>query len=97
MVKLSMDSIKLQYTVSIDAKIGDGDGSRKIQEVIPDPQALHPDDVIDRRKTVEHIAACLSRLSQREEQILRLRFGIFDVSNPAKFEEHNTNQNKGVK
>ena len=86
MVKVSLDSIRLQHLVSLDAQIGE-EGGRKIQESIANPNDVHLDDLIDRRKTIEHIAASLSRLSQREEQILRLRFGIFEVSDPNEFEE----------
>jgi DNA-directed RNA polymerase sigma subunit (sigma70/sigma32) len=48
--------------------------------MIEDKDRTSLDDVIDREKMLNTIKHCLSRLSKREEQILRLRFGLSEPS-----------------
>jgi len=76
MVKASMDSIRVRNVISMSSTIGNDDDGRSILETIPDLDAENMDDVIDREKMLKVITACLSKLNQREEQIMRLRFGI---------------------
>ena len=47
-------------------------------DVIPDNNAKHPGDRLDREKIIEVIQRSLHTLSEREEKIIRLRFGISD-------------------
>jgi len=56
--------------------IGNNEDGRSILETIPDLDAKNMDDIIDREKMLKVITACLSKLNKREEQIMRLRFGI---------------------
>jgi len=79
MVKAAMDSMKLQNLVSYDANIGDEDG-RKILDVIPDESGPTLDEMLDREKITSIISASLSKLSRREEQVMRMRFGLSQVS-----------------
>jgi len=79
MVKDSFDSIKLQYMVQYDAKIGNDDTGRRIFETIPDEHITLPDDELDKKKLSNIVASSLSRLTKREEQVMRLRFGLFEL------------------
>jgi RNA polymerase primary sigma factor len=77
MARAAMDSFKLQNTISLDASLGkDDSASRRILETVADDDLILPDEILDRKQLVGAIKRCLSRLSTREEQILRLRFGI---------------------
>ena len=78
MIQASLDSIKLYNLTSLDATVGFGDGSRRIAEIIPDENYPSQEDMLDRQKLMSVIKNCLSKLDEREEKILRLRFGIFD-------------------
>ena len=79
MVRAAIGSFKLQSTISLDASIGkDGLTSRMIIETVADDEIILQDDALDRKQLVGAIKKCLSRLNEREEQILRLRFGILD-------------------
>jgi RNA polymerase primary sigma factor len=80
MIKTSLEATTLQNTISLDATIGNEDGNRRISEMIEDKDRTSLDDVIDREKMLNTIKHCLSRLSKREEQILRLRFGLSEPS-----------------
>jgi len=73
--------------LSIDDKIKYSRGSggpsegRSLADVIPDNNAAHPGDRLDKEKIVEVIQKSLHTLSEREEKIIRLRFGISDEVN----------------
>lgn len=78
--------------VSIDDKIkangnssGESEG-RSFADVIPDSNVENPNDTMDREKIIAIIQRSLKTLSEREEKIIRLRFGISDdVSNHQDF------------
>ena len=78
MVKLSMESAVIQNAISLDAALGDEKNGRRFEEIISDDAAESPDDMLDRQKTLKIIKNSLSKLSPREEKILRLRFGIYE-------------------
>jgi len=78
MVKASIESMKLQYMTSIHATVGNDENSRQVIEMISDDTYKTPDEIMDHEKMMNVIKSCLSKLSSREEQILRLRFGITD-------------------
>ena len=84
MVHASIASMKFQNTISFDATRGD-ENDRKILETIPDENHLSPDVIIDREKISVIISSCLSKLSQREEQVVRLRFGLSEVEDYENF------------
>ena len=55
--------------------------------MIPDNELVDPLESLDKEKTVDKIRECLTKLSCREEKILRLRFGIYeDLINNSSFE-----------
>ena len=78
MVKLSMESAVIQNAISLDAALGDEKNGRRFEEIISDDSSESPDDALDRQKTLQVIKTSLSKLSPREEKILRLRFGIYE-------------------
>jgi RNA polymerase primary sigma factor len=78
MVRASLDAAKLQHMVSIDTPLGDEAGGRMISETIADASFVDPGDAMDRERIATTIRDSLSRLSSREEKILRLRFGIVE-------------------
>jgi RNA polymerase primary sigma factor len=86
MVELSLESLKLNNIISIDTPIGDSDSSRTLGDMIEDVDSESVDEILDNQRIREVIVKSLSRLSKREEQVLRLRFGISDVENPENFE-----------
>ena len=94
MIQASLDSTSLYNLTSLDATIGSSDGSRSIAEVISDDSRPLQDEVLDQQKLMEGIKRCLSRLDEREEKILRLRFGIIDdFENDANFDLNNEELN----
>jgi RNA polymerase primary sigma factor len=84
-VKEVLNSSGVRSTVSLDQMIGDSDG-KKVIETIADEDVDLPDDAIDRQKVMSAISRCLDRLTPREEQVLRLRFGVSDIADDTKFE-----------
>lgn len=72
----------MRNLISIDAQIGDEQSGKKIADVIVDEHIESPDVKLDKHKITEAIKRSFANLSQREEQVLRLRFGIADVANP---------------
>jgi len=86
MIELSIESLKLNNVLSLDAIIGGDESGRSLGESIEDTNSECLDTVIDNEKIRNAIVASLSRLSRREEQVLRLRFGISDIESPEKYE-----------
>ena len=66
--------------ISLDTPIRytSGDSGRTLAEVVPDENYESPDDVIDRQCIVRTVRSAFKTLSDREEKIMRLRFGISD-------------------
>lgn len=81
-----LNSSGVRATVSLDQMIGDSDG-KKVIETIPDEDSVMPDEMIDRQKVMHAISRCLDRLTPREEQVLRLRFGVSDTQDDSAFED----------
>jgi DNA-directed RNA polymerase sigma subunit (sigma70/sigma32) len=79
MVKDSIDSLKLQHLVQYDGTVGNDEDGRNIFETIADDSISLPDEELDKKKISNVISASLSRLTKREEQVMRLRFGLCDV------------------
>jgi RNA polymerase primary sigma factor len=71
-----------KYTLSIDAPGSSGDDGNgpTLGEMIPGTGADEINDSIDREKIAAAVRRGLSKLTPREEKILRLRFGL--VENP---------------
>tara|TARA_E500000178_G_scaffold350411_1_gene409321 strand:- start:1192 stop:1809 length:618 start_codon:yes stop_codon:yes gene_type:complete len=79
MAKASLDSIKMRYLVSLDKEISFHDGgTRTLADVIPDENSLSFEEEMDNDTLRGVIVNCFQALSKREEQVIRLRFGISD-------------------
>lgn len=85
MVKASLDSMKFRHLVSFDSTIGNDEGGRQVLETIPDINSATPDEILDQKRVSDIISASLSKLTQREEQVMRLRFGLNDVEDDRDF------------
>ena len=73
-----MSMIKCSTQMSLDASIRDrsGGAGRKIAEIIPDNEATSVEDLLDSVKIKGVMRNALKSLTSREENIIRLRFGI---------------------
>ncbi len=61
------------YTCSLDDPVGDG---MELQSVIEDLQAPQPEEDLVRRELKNTVEAMLSQLSERQQQVLRLYYGM---------------------
>jgi len=86
LVKLSLDAANVNVHIPIDTKVdsaGKGEpssDSRALSEILTDSDALTVEDKIGEAQLVSAVKRALSRLSPREEKIMRLRFGISAIS-----------------
>ncbi len=73
-----MSMIKCSSQTSLDANIKDrsGGSGRKISETVADERHSNIEDVLDSVKIKKAMRLALSNLTNREENIIRLRFGI---------------------
>jgi RNA polymerase primary sigma factor len=67
-------------TLSLDSPIGrnNASDSRSLKDVIPDTEALSLDDALDYKNITMLIRNALHTLSDREEKVIRMRFGIME-------------------
>lgn len=65
----------VQEPQSLDEAPGDGDGL-DLSKTVADPQAVSPLEIASEREIKDRVESILSRLAPREEEIIRLRFGI---------------------
>lgn len=78
-VREAIKSSQTKYMISIDSPVNDEFG-RTLGETIEDDRREPIDNILDNQKIRSVIVNSLSSLSKREELVLRLRFGIEDVS-----------------
>ena len=79
MAQASLDSIKMRYLVSLDKEINYSDGgTRTLGDIIPDNVTESVEDVMDYASLKSMIIESFKLLSDREEQVIRMRFGITD-------------------
>jgi len=64
---------------SLDIPIGE-DGDATLADLIEAPDATSPLAAMEASALKEHVAEALARLTPREERILRMRFGIGDMT-----------------
>ena len=76
--------------VSLDKPINyknSGDsGNRTLREIIPDVDTPNVEDVLDGEKVSHLLKQALKSLSHREEQVIRLRFGVSTPQTRSDFE-----------
>ena len=61
---------------SLDAHARGEEDRSTLGELIPDPDGAEPMEGLDRSIQKEHLGGWLSQLNEREQKILRLRFGL---------------------
>lgn len=64
-----------QRILSLDASLGEGD-ENSLMEIMPDANQESPDSMAMRNSLEDEIEAALETLDEREEQVIRLYFGI---------------------
>jgi RNA polymerase primary sigma factor len=77
-VKESLYNTGLTSTISLDTPVGD-ESDRTLMETIVDDRGTHIDELLDRARVFDIVKQCMHLLTPREEQVLRLRFGITDL------------------
>jgi RNA polymerase primary sigma factor len=79
MAKASLDSLKLRRLISLDQKISYQDGgSRTIGDTIPDHHFEDMEAALDNEIMRKAITESFSNLTKREEQVIRMRFGLIE-------------------
>jgi len=80
MAKASLDSIKLHRLISLDATVsyGDSDSNKTILDTIVDNHHVKIEDSLDYEIIRKAILEAFKNLTKREEQVIRMRFGIDD-------------------
>ena len=82
MAQASLDSLKLRYLVSLDQEINYSDGgSKTLGDTIPDLQTMSVEDELDQESLRNLVIDSFKLLTDREEQVIRMRFGITDNLN----------------
>jgi RNA polymerase primary sigma factor len=64
--------------VSLEGPVGGGDDASQLGDFIEDEDALEPLDAASREMLREQVQTALTALSDRERQVLELRFGLLD-------------------
>ena len=67
-----------RQTISLQAPVDSSAESSCLEEMLPDENALDPSDTITDKIVHEQLRELLSTLSEREQQIIIMRFGLFD-------------------
>ena len=76
---MSLLKLTTKSMSSIDQQIGD-EGKRTLGDIIPDNQSTSIEQILDNQLIRARIVKALSSLTKREELVLRMRFGISEVS-----------------
>jgi RNA polymerase primary sigma factor len=67
-----------QETISLEQPVGDDDDKSTLENFIPDDKILRPDQESSRRILSDQIREVLNELSDKERQILEMRYGLID-------------------
>lgn len=67
-----------QETISLEQPVGDDDDKSTLENFIPDDKILRPDQESSRRILSDQIREVLNELSEKERQILEMRYGLVD-------------------
>ena len=76
-----------QSTISIDTPTGQKDDSNKIIDYIVDESTIAPDNMVSQESMLEDIKNMLDQLSQKERDVLILRFGLNNDGNKKTLDE----------
>ena len=69
-----------RQTISLQSPIGDGEGQSVFEDILCDADADDPVHHIAAKVMREKLREAISTLSEREQQIIIMRFGLFDHS-----------------
>ncbi|MBI21656.1 MAG: RNA polymerase subunit sigma-70 [Chloroflexi bacterium] len=79
LVKQVRNILKIsQEPISLQTPIGHDSDSSNLGDLIPDEQALEPQQIANEQMLREQLAAVLDTLKERERNVLELRFGLND-------------------
>jgi RNA polymerase primary sigma factor len=82
MAKASLNSLKIRNLVSLDKQISFADGGTKtLADIIPDHEYVSIEEKLDNEVVRKVITDSFMSLTKREEQVIRMRFGITDNLN----------------
>ena len=76
-----------QSTISIDTPTGQKDDANKIIDYIVDESTIAPDNIVSQESMLEDIKNMLEQLSQKERDVLILRFGLNNDGNKKTLDE----------
>lgn len=76
-----------QSTISIDTPTGQKDDSNKIIDYIVDESTVTPDSLVSQESMLDDIKNMLDQLSQKERDVLILRFGLNNNGNKKTLDE----------
>ena len=76
-----------QATISIDTPTGQKDDSNKIIDYIVDESTVAPDSLVSQESMLDDIKDMLEQLSQKERDVLILRFGLNNDGNKKTLDE----------
>ncbi len=76
-----------QSTISIDTPTGQKDDSNKIIDYIVDESTIAPDNMVSQESMIDDIKSMLEQLSQKERDVLILRFGLNNDGNKKTLDE----------
>ena len=76
-----------QSTISIDTPTGQKDDSNKIIDYIVDESTLAPETLVSQESLLDDIKGMLEQLSQKERDVLILRFGLNNDGNKKTLDE----------
>ena len=79
-----------QSTISIDTPTGQKDDSNKIIDYFVDESTLAPDSLVSQESLLDDIKGMLEQLSQKERDVLILRFGLNSDGNKKTLDEIGT-------
>lgn len=76
--KLAFLLLRTGEPVSMDTAFETEEGQSRLADYLPDRNALSPDEAVFQASLREQVERLLTRLSSREQNVLRLRFGLDD-------------------
>ncbi len=76
-----------QSTISIDTPTGQKEDANKIIDYIVDESTIAPDNMVSQESMLEDIKNMLNQLSQKERDVLILRFGLNNDGNKKTLDE----------
>ena len=85
LIKLSLDAANVNVLIPIDSRPevgpkGDAGDHRTLADLLTDDEAQSAETKLCEAQLIQAVKRALTRLTPREEKIMRLRFGIAEIS-----------------